>query len=144
VFLWAAGGSKLRRMIDHIALVVKDYARAKAFYTRALAPLGYALIMEPRPNVGGFGKDGKPAFWIGEGSPSYWGNGHAAGAAPVHVAFIAQSRAAVNAFYEAAIAAGAKDFGAPGLRPLYHPGYYGAFVIDPDGNDVEAVTHIPE
>ncbi len=126
-------------MIDHIGIPVKDYAAAKTFYTAALAPLSYVLIMEvPREHtgghgVGGFGAD-RPQFWIAEG--------------PVrnersHIAFAAQDRKAVDAFYEAAIKAGAKDNGKPGLRPHYHADYYGAFVIDLDGNNIEAVCHTP-
>lgn len=129
-------------MIDHVTIGVADYAASKAFYTRVLRVLGYELLMEPRPNVCGFGANGKPEFWIGHGTPSYWNAGHRQGAAPIHLAFRAKDRAAVDAFHREAIAAGAKDFGPPGLRPHYHPGYYGAFVLDPDGNDVEAVVHV--
>ena len=131
-------------MIDHIVLSVKSYEKSKAFYTKVLATLGYALVMEPMPKVGGFGQHGKPDFWIGEVRPTYWSEGHAVGAAPVHVAFKAPNRAAVAAFHAAALEAGAKDFGGPGPRPIYHPDYYGAFVIDPDGNNVEAVVHRAE
>jgi catechol 2,3-dioxygenase-like lactoylglutathione lyase family enzyme len=131
-------------MIDHITVAVKSYARSKDFYAKALAPLGYTLIMEPMPNMGGFGKNGKPSFWIGETRPTYWREGHVAAAAPIHVAFVADNRAAVKAFHAAAIAAGAKDFGEAGPRPMYHPNYFGAFVLDPDGNNVEAVVHTPE
>ncbi|TWT21579.1 VOC family protein [Luteimonas wenzhouensis] len=131
-------------MIDHIGLTVADYARSRAFYERALAPLGYRLVMELTPEQtggsyhgGGFG-DGKPDFWIGAGRD---------GQTPttsMHVAFAANSRAAVDAFHAAALAAGARDNGAPGLRPDYHANYYGAFVIDPDGHNIEAVCHLPE
>jgi catechol 2,3-dioxygenase-like lactoylglutathione lyase family enzyme len=131
-------------MIDHIVLSVKNYEKSKAFYTTVLATLGYELVMEPMPKGGGFGKNGKPDFWIGEGRASYWGEGHTASASPIHVAFKAPNRAAVKAFYDAALAAGGKDFGAPGPRPIYHASYYGAFVLDPDGNNVEAVAHAPE
>ncbi len=131
-------------MIDHIALSVRSYEASKAFYTRVLAPLGYELVMEPLPKMGGFGKNGKPDFWIGEVRPTYWTERHATGSAPIHVAFKAPNRAAVIAFHAAALAAGGEDFGAPGPRPLYHPSYFGAFVLDPDGNDVEAVLHTPE
>ena len=120
-------------MIDHIGLSVADYERSKAFYTEALAPLGYAVI-----KVGpwaGLGVSGKPDFWIGKGEAT---------TPRLHVAFRARDRATVRAFYEAAIKAGASDNGAPGLRPEYHPNYYGAFVIDPDGNNIEAVCHDPE
>ncbi len=132
-------------MLDHVSIVVADFDRAKAFYTAALAPLGYALQME-FGKAAGFGRHGKPSFWIGaagEGHPEFWSASHRAGAAPIHVAFVAESRADVDAFYRAAIEAGARDFGAPGPRPHYHPDYYGAFVLDADGNNVEAVCHKP-
>ena len=131
-------------MIDHIVVTVKDYEKSKAFYTKALAPLGYTLVMEPMPKAGGFGKSGKPDLWIGEGRPTYWGQEHSPSTAPIHIALTAPNRAAVRAFYEAALAAGAKDFGAPGPRPLYHASYFGAFVLDPEGNNLEAVVHVPE
>jgi catechol 2,3-dioxygenase-like lactoylglutathione lyase family enzyme len=124
-------------MIDHMGIPVSDYARAKAFYLQALAPLGYALVMEVKQSehdspAAGLGADGKPDFWLGgEG-----GLDHA-----VHVAFSAPDRGAVDAFYRAAMAAGAKDNGGPGLRPEYHPNYYAAFVLDPDGHNIEAVCH---
>ena len=128
-------------MIDHIGFPVSDYARARAFYTAALAPLGYTLIMEvPAELTGsgaaaaGFGKDGKPDFWIG---------GEGALAKPLHVAILAETRGQVDAFYAAAMAAGGQDNGAPGLRPIYHPNYYGAFVRDADGHNIEAVCHKP-
>jgi catechol 2,3-dioxygenase-like lactoylglutathione lyase family enzyme len=124
-------------MIDHLGLTVADYERSKAFYAQALAPLGYAVIMEVT-EVGpwlGLGVGGKPDFWLGHG---------AATAPRLHVAFRAQDRATVRAFYEVAIKAGAKDNGPPGLRPEYHPNYYGAFVLDPDGHNIEAVCHDPE
>ena len=127
-------------MLDHITINVGDYERSKAFYLRALEPLGAKLLMEFGP-IGGFGHGQKPTFWISGRRPSYFGEEHRAGAAPMHVCFAAKDRAEVDAFYAAAIAAGGKDFGAPGLRPIYHPKYYGAFVIDPDGNDVEACFH---
>jgi catechol 2,3-dioxygenase-like lactoylglutathione lyase family enzyme len=126
-------------MIDHIGFPVADYARSKAFYLKALAPLGYALIMEVQQDqhdspAAGFGASGKPDFWIGgEGGLNR----------PMHVALAAKDRAAVDAFHRAALDAGGKDNGAPGLRPHYHPDYYGAFVLDPDGHNVEAVCHAP-
>jgi catechol 2,3-dioxygenase-like lactoylglutathione lyase family enzyme len=120
-------------MIDHTGVSVADVAKSKAFYTRALAPLGYTLIMEFE-DFAGFGEPPKPDFWIGEG---------AANVPPIHVAFRARTRAAVDAFYKAAIAAGGRDNGAPGLRPHYHENYYGAFVLDHDGHNVEAVCHDP-
>ena len=127
-------------MIDHIGFSVSDYERAKAFYQTALAPLGYGLIMEVPAEVtghapaAGFGANGKPDLWIG---------GEGGLQRPIHIAIAAQNRAAVDAFYRAAIAAGGKDNGAPGLRPHYHPNYYAAFVLDPDGHNIEAVCHTP-
>lgn len=126
-------------MIDHIGFPVSDYARAKAFYEQALAPLGYTLIMEVRQTendspAAGFGANGKPDFWIG---------GEGGLARSLHVAILAKDRATVDAFYRAALAAGGTDNGAPGLRPHYHPNYYGAFVLDPDGHNIEAVCHAP-
>ena len=119
-------------MIDHIGLRVTDYARSKRFFEKALAPLGYKLIMEYGDSVAGFVAGGKPDFWISVGSP-----------APIHVAIGSPDRATVDAFHEAGLAAGGRDNGAPGLRPEYHSNYYGAFVLDPDGNNVEAVCHLP-
>ena len=121
-------------MIDHIELSVADYERSRAFYLAALAPLGYALVME-MDHAAGFGAGGKPDFWIGQGQRT---------ALRVHVAFAAKDRATVRAFFEAARAAGAQDNGPPGLRPEYHPSYYGAFVLDPDGHNIEAVCHEPD
>ena len=118
-------------MIDHVGLSVSNYADSKKFFVTALKPLGYSLIME-FGEVAGFGAD-KPDFWISAGSGS-----------PIHVAIASADRAAVDAFYEAAIAAGGRDNGAPGLRPEYHPNYYGAFVLDPEGHNIEAVCHKPE
>jgi catechol 2,3-dioxygenase-like lactoylglutathione lyase family enzyme len=118
-------------MIDHVSLQVSDYPRSKDFYVAALEPLGYELLREFEGRVGGFGRDGKPAFWIREGEP----------AGPIHIAFEASDSEAVEAFYAAALAAGGTDNGPPGLRTIYHPGYYGAFVHDPDGNNAEAVHH---
>jgi catechol 2,3-dioxygenase-like lactoylglutathione lyase family enzyme len=120
-------------VIDHVGLLVADYARSKAFFLQALAPLGYTLIREFGP-AGGFGADGTPDFWIAQGAP----------AASVHLAFRSRNRATVDAFHRAALAAGGRDNGAPGLRARYHAQYYGAFVYDPDGNNVEAVCHLPE
>ena len=118
-------------MIDHVGLEVRDYRRSKDFYVAALAPLGFELTMEYEGRVGGFARDGKPWFWIREGEP----------AAGIHVAFTAPDNDTVDEFYAAAIGAGGEDNGAPGLRTHYHPGYYGAYVRDPDGNNVEAVCH---
>jgi catechol 2,3-dioxygenase-like lactoylglutathione lyase family enzyme len=124
----------MQRMLDHLGLTVSDYDRSKAFYERALAPLGIALLMEPVAQVGGFGRDGKPFFWIGTRGPAV---------TCVHVAFAVDDRATVDAFHAAALEAGATDNGAPGIREIYHPSYYGAYVLDPDGNNVEAVCHRP-
>lgn len=129
-------------MIDHLGLSVSDYEAAKAFYSKALAPLDYSLIMEVTEEqtghaaaAAGFGAGGKPDFWIG---------GEGAMNKPVHVAILAKDRATVDAFYKAATAAGGRDNGPPGLRPHYHANYYGAFVLDPDGHNIEAVCHATE
>jgi catechol 2,3-dioxygenase-like lactoylglutathione lyase family enzyme len=128
-------------MLDHIGLAVADFDRARAFYRAALKPLGLGVVMEVTAQESGgdahagFGDEGKPFFWIGAGAKLKGG---------AHVAFAAKTRAEVDAFYAAAIAAGGRDNGAPGLRPHYHPNYYGAFVYDPDGNNIEAVCHRPE
>lgn len=124
-------------MLDHAGFPVSDYSRSKAFYLQALAPLGYVLVMEVQQDdndspAAGFGAGGKPDFWIG---------GEGGLQRPIHIAITAQSRAAVDAFHRAALAAGGKDNGAPGLRPHYHPNYYAAFVHDPDGHNIEAVCH---
>ncbi|HWM54079.1 MAG TPA: VOC family protein [Solirubrobacterales bacterium] len=124
-------------MIDHVSFEVSDFARSKAFYGAALEPLGIRLLMEPVEGAAGFGKDTehgpKPFFWItARELPAVSG---------AHVAFGVRDAAQVDAFHAAALAAGGSDNGAPGLRPIYHPGYYGAFVLDPDGNNVEAVCH---
>jgi catechol 2,3-dioxygenase-like lactoylglutathione lyase family enzyme len=115
-------------MIDHVGFPVSDYERAKTFYLKALAPLGYSLVMEVTQEqtghdpAAGFGANGKPDFWIGgEGGLNK----------PLHVAIIAQDRTTVDAFYKAAMAAGGRDNGAPGIRAHYHPNYYGAFVLIP-------------
>jgi catechol 2,3-dioxygenase-like lactoylglutathione lyase family enzyme len=119
-------------MIDHINVRVKEFRRALTFYRAALAPLGYKVVME-FPEAAGLGEKGMPDFWISRSDQ--------AGAA-VHVAFKA-SRESVAAFHAAAVAAGGTDNGGPGVRPDYHPNYYGAFIIDPDGNNIEAVCHDP-
>lgn len=127
-------------MIDHIGIHVSDYAAAKHFYDAAFAVLGGLLVMTVPAEyvggrmVGGYGRD-KPEFWITEGE---------AQVPPLHVALTANSRAEVDAFYKAAMAAGGRDNGPPGIREYYHPNYYGAFVLDPDGNNIEAVCHKPE
>ena len=118
-------------MIDHIGLSVSDAARSRAFYEKALAPLGIDLVTEVE-GWSGFGKNGKPEFWFGaDGDPHQ----------PMHIAFAADSRGQVDAFHAAAIAAGGRDNGKPGIREIYHPNYYGAFVLDPDGHNIEAVFH---
>jgi catechol 2,3-dioxygenase-like lactoylglutathione lyase family enzyme len=129
-------------MLDHVGIAVADAGRSRAFYEQALAPLGIGLIMSVTPEqtesggtAHGFGSDGKPYFWFGDNEAVGEGT---------HVAFAAGTRADVDAFYAAALAAGGRDNGAPGLRPHYHPNYYGAFVLDPDGINVEAVCHRPE
>ena len=130
-------------MLDHIGLQVSGFERSREFYRKALAPLGGTLVMEVTAEQtgdgahAGFGCNGVPTFWIGTSQ-----NGHATSV--VHVAFTAPDRSAVDAFYSAALASGAKSNGAPGLRPHYHPHYYGAFVLDPDGHNIEAVCHHPE
>jgi catechol 2,3-dioxygenase-like lactoylglutathione lyase family enzyme len=129
-------------MLDHIGFSVSDLARSKAFYEKALAPLGITRLMElTAEQTGdyghvGFGDNGKPYFWIGDRPDKRLGG-------CLHVAFAAPDRATVDAFHRAAMAAGGRDNGAPGPRPIYHPGYYGAFVLDPDGHNVEAVCHKP-
>jgi catechol 2,3-dioxygenase-like lactoylglutathione lyase family enzyme len=127
-------------ILDHVGLNVADYDRAKAFYQKALEPLGVTLLME-FGTVGGFGRDGKPDFWIGQGKTTFQTEEQVRIITPIHVSFSARNKEEVDAFYRAALAAGGKDNGAPGPRPEYHPGYYGAFVIDPDGHNVEAVIH---
>jgi len=127
-------------MLDHIGIQVSDLKRSLAFYKAALAPLGIGVMMELTADItggyegAGLGSDNKPYFWISKGKP---GKSHS------HVAFAAKDRAAVQAFYEVAIKAGGKDNGLPGLRPHYHKDYFGAFVLDPDGHNIEAVCHKP-
>lgn len=128
-------------MIDHVGVVVSNLEASKQFYVKALAPIGYSMLMEVSAEqsggcaTAGFGAPPVPDFWIGQGTPNQ---------PPVHVAFAVANRALVDAFHQAAIAAGGRDNGAPGLRPHYHPNYYGAFVLDPDGHNIEAVCHLPE
>jgi catechol 2,3-dioxygenase-like lactoylglutathione lyase family enzyme len=121
-------------MLDHVKLFVSDVDRSREFYERALQPLGYRVLLEPAPGAVGLGRD-FPNFWLAqaEGAPT-----------TAHVAIRADSRSVVDEFHEAALAAGGTDNGAPGLRPQYHPTYYGAFVHDLDGNNVEAVCHDPK
>jgi catechol 2,3-dioxygenase-like lactoylglutathione lyase family enzyme len=118
------------RMLDHIGLRVADFEKSQLFYEQILAPLGYSVVMGFRDIVG-FGVDGKPGFWISCGPTSE----------PIHIAFAASSPAAVDAFYEAGLAAGGTCNGAAGIREQYHAGYYAAFILDPDGNNIEAVCH---
>lgn len=131
-------------MLDHLGFNVADYPRSRAFYEQILAPLGYSVAMEvTREMTGsyagcGFGPPGRPQFWVGAGE------GAAETGRGMHIAFSAETRAQVDAFHAAAIAAGGKDNGAPGLRPHYHPHYYGAFVIDINGINIEAVCHTAE
>lgn len=128
-------------MIDHTGVVVSNFAKSKEFYSKALHVIGYELLMElsaavtGHTDVAGFGEPPKPDFWISKGSPN---------TPPVHIAFRVSNRAQVDAFFNAAIAAGGLDNGAPGLRLHYHANYYGAFVLDPDGHNIEAVCHTSE
>jgi catechol 2,3-dioxygenase-like lactoylglutathione lyase family enzyme len=125
-------------MIDHTGVDVSNPERSRLFYERALAPLGYRVLMQvPVEATGGvmvlgLGVPPKPDFWLHEGSPQ---------TPRVHVAFRASERAVVDEFYRAALGAGGRDNGPPGLRPHYHPDYYGAFVLDPDGHNIEACCH---
>ncbi|SHL26853.1 Predicted lactoylglutathione lyase [Roseibium suaedae] len=127
-------------IFDHVGFEVSDYSAARAFYDKALAPLGIKVVMEVGPEQTG------NIFYCGYGveRPEFWIGGQTALNRAVHVAFAAPNRSIVDAFYAAAIAAGGKDNGAPGLRPHYHENYYGAFVLDPDGHNIEAVCHLPE
>ena len=123
-------------MFDHIGVVVSDFAKSKAFYAQALAPIGHSRVVEImvdgglKPSAGFCHEDGSD-LWISQGEPTR----------PLHIAFRVSSRAAVDAFHAAALAAGGEDNGKPGLRPQYHPNYYGAYVLDPDGHNIEAVCH---
>jgi catechol 2,3-dioxygenase-like lactoylglutathione lyase family enzyme len=119
-------------VLDHVGFGVSDYERSKAFYLEALAPLEIQLIKEPSERAAGFGRNGKPFFWLEATRPPV---------TQVHVAFACDSRDLVDAFHEAALGAGGIDNGAPGPRPIYHEHYYGAYVLDPDGNNIEAVCH---
>ena len=120
-------------MFDHVGFGVTNYAASKAFFLKALEPLGVVVVMEGQYGLG-LGQRGKPSLWLHEttGKP-----------APLHIAFTADNRQQVDDFHRAALAAGGKDNGAPGLRPHYHANYYGAFVIGPDGHNIEAVCHKP-
>jgi catechol 2,3-dioxygenase-like lactoylglutathione lyase family enzyme len=130
-------------MLDHVGIPVSNFERSKAFYMQALKPLGFGLIIEVsaettgKDNHAGFGAGKRPQFWIDAAklAPVKAGEGRG------HFAFEAKTRDAVRAFYDAAIKAGGTDNGAPGLRPHYHNNYFGAFVLDPDGHNIEAVCH---
>jgi catechol 2,3-dioxygenase-like lactoylglutathione lyase family enzyme len=121
-------------MFDHVGFGVTDLSASKTFFLQALAPLGVGVVMEGPYGVG-LGQAGKPSLWLSETTER---------PAHLHIAFIAGSRAQVDAFYRAALQAGAQDNGVPGLRPHYHPDYYAAFVIGPDGHNIEAVCHRPQ
>lgn len=120
-------------MFDHLGLGVTNYDASKQFFLKSLAPLGVGIVMEGEHGLG-IGTKGKPSLWLFQTSDKPM---------PLHIAFTADNRATVDAFYAAALAAGGKDNGAPGIRAHYHPDYYGAFVIGPDGHNVEAVCHKP-
>ena len=129
-------------MIDHLSLGVADLGRSRAFYDAALTPLGYRRLFDVA-ETSGYGaalpeplREQALPFWIGQDAGHVGLSGH--------VCFTAQGRAAVDAFYKAALAAGGRDNGAPGIREQYHPDYYAAFVYDLDGNNIEAVCHQPE
>jgi catechol 2,3-dioxygenase-like lactoylglutathione lyase family enzyme len=124
------------RVIDHVGFAVADYGRSKAFYEKALAPLGVTLLMEFAGAAAGFGTSGRPSFFIEAHGEPVRGR--------LHIALRAETRAKVDAFHAAALEAGGTDNGAPGVREMYHPDYYGGYVLDPDGNNVEAVCHQPE
>lgn len=121
-------------MFDHIGFAVKDLAAARKFYVAALAPLGIGVAADFGEAIG-IGREGRPQLWF-RASDAPIGR--------VHLAFAAKNRAEVRAFHEAALKVGAEDNGGPGLRPNYHPNYYGAFVIDPNGHNIEVVCHTPE
>ncbi len=127
-------------MLDHVGIRCADFGRSLAFFQQALAPLGITVVMQVSAaqtgdhDYAGFGRTAKPDFWIGNAPGAHGG---------VHIAFSAARRADVDAFHRAALAAGGTDNGPPGIREHYHPDYYGAFVLDPDGNNIEAVCHHP-
>ncbi len=128
-------------MIDHTGVNASDFNKSKEFYSKSLTAIGYSLLVElpasvtGSTDVAGFGEPPKPDFWVSKGTPNN---------PPVHVAFRVATRAQVDAFFKAAIAAGGRDHGKPGVRPHYHPNYYGAFVLDPDGHNIEAVCRSSE
>lgn len=120
-------------IIDHITLYVRDFETSKRFYAQALAPLGIDIVAD-FGNAAGLGRDGKGEFWLAT---------DAEGQRPAHIAFAAQTRDQVRAFHQAALQAGGRDNGTPGIREIYHPDYYAAFVIGPEGHNIEAVCHAP-
>lgn len=120
-------------MIDHIVLNVRDLAKSKRFYAEALAPLGYRVVKE-FPGAVGFGTGAQGDMWLWRRDPA---------SANTHIAFVCGTRSLVDAFHAAALKGGGRDHGAPGIRTDYHPDYYGAFALDPDGNNIEAVCHEP-
>jgi catechol 2,3-dioxygenase-like lactoylglutathione lyase family enzyme len=119
-------------MLDHFAIGVRDLAASRAFYEAALAPLRFGVVMERHDRVA-FGPTARPIFWLVDRAPT----------SAIHIAFRAEDRDHVDAFHAAALRAGGRDNGHPGLRPDYHPHYYGAYILDPDGNNAEAVCHTP-
>jgi len=121
-------------MLDHVTIGVSNLTRARKFYDRALKPLGIERLYAEGQTFSGYGADKKAVFWIGARDAVITG---------AHVAFTAPDRATVDAFHAAALAAGGRDNGGPGPRPNYHRHYYGAFVLDPDGHNIEAVCHTP-
>lgn len=121
-------------IIDHLGIKVSNYKESRDFYSKVLDPLGYTLVMEIM-GYAGFGVDKKGEFWMSEADTPI---------SPIHISFLADKREQVDDFYKTAIEAGGKDNGAPGIRTIYHPDYYGAFVIGPDGHNIEAVCHKPE
>lgn len=136
-------------MLDHLGLTVLDFERSLAFFDQCLGAVGIKRLMTLIPGqypghnrVAGYGQK-RPQFWIGERGASFWTPDHRPAASPIHVAFMVESRQLVHEFYQAAMAAGGTDFGAPEVRAHYHPNYYGGFVLDPDGNNIEAVCHDP-
>ena len=121
-------------MLDHVTLGITDVERSKQFYDRALRPLGIARLYAEGERAAGYGVRPKAFFWIGLKAAPQTG---------AHIAFTAADRATVDRFHQEAIAAGGRDNGPPGVRPHYHANYYGAFVLDPDGHNIEAVCHAP-
>jgi catechol 2,3-dioxygenase-like lactoylglutathione lyase family enzyme len=121
-------------ILDHIGFNVSDFVAGRTFLVRAPAPLGINIVKEG-DGWAMIGRSGRPQFWFGSSGPS---------PGPIHIAFAAANREQVRRFHVAALAAGGKDNGAPGIRQQYHPSYYGAFVIGPDGHNIEAVCHEPE